>query len=72
MYQIFLIQIAFQSSDRVELDFCDFVIEIALNFESRETEKSFPPKRPKIFKFWEIKLLLLLIVNMWKISRFAM
>ena len=34
MYQIFLIQIAFQSSDRVEL-----LIEIALNFKFRGTEK---------------------------------
>ena len=39
MYQIFLIQIAFQSSDRVELDFLGFVIKIALNFEHRRTEK---------------------------------
>ena len=40
MYEIFLIQIAFQSSYRVELDFWDFVIEIALNFKSRGSEKS--------------------------------
>ena len=39
MYQIFLIQIAFQSSDRVELDFLGSVIKIALNFKSQGTEK---------------------------------
>ena len=39
MYQIFLIQIAFQSSDRVELDFLDSVIKVTLNFKSRGTEK---------------------------------
>ena len=39
MYQIFLILIAFQSSDRVELDFCGFVIKIVLSFKSQETEK---------------------------------
>ena len=39
MYQIFLIQIAFQSSDRVELDFRGSVIKIALNSKSRGTEK---------------------------------
>ena len=39
MYQIFLIQIAFQSSDNVKLDFWVSVIKIALNFKSRGTEK---------------------------------
>ena len=39
MYQIFLIQVAFQSSDRVKLDFRGSVVKIALNFKSRETEK---------------------------------
>ena len=39
MYQIFLIQRAFQSSDRVEIDFGGYVIKIALNFEPRGTEK---------------------------------
>ena len=39
MYKIFLIHIAFQSSDRVELDFGGYVIKIALDFESRGTEK---------------------------------
>ena len=29
----------FQSSDRVELDFSDFVIKIALNFKSQVTKK---------------------------------
>ena len=38
-YQIFLIQIAFQSSDRAELAFWGSVINIALNFKSRGTEK---------------------------------
>ena len=40
MYQIFLIQTAFQSSDRVELDFWGSVIKITLNFKSRGTEKT--------------------------------
>ena len=39
MYQIFLIQIAFKSFDRVELDFRGSVIKIALNFKSRGTEE---------------------------------
>ena len=39
MYQIFLIQIAFQSSDRLEIDFGGYVIKLALNFESRGTEE---------------------------------
>ena len=39
MYQIFLIQIAFQSSDRVELDFWGPVSKNALNFKSRGTKK---------------------------------
>ena len=39
MYKIFLIQIAFQSSNRVELDFWGSVIKFALNFKSRWTEK---------------------------------
>ena len=61
MYQIFLIQIAFQSSDRVELDFLGSVSKNALNFKSRGTKKlNFPPKEPTAFKFWKMKLLLLL------------
>ena len=39
MYQIFLIQIAFQNSDRVELDFWGSIIKNALNFKSRGTKK---------------------------------
>ena len=39
MYQIFLIQIVFPSSDGVELDVWDFVIKIVLNFKSEGTEK---------------------------------
>ena len=35
----FFIQIAFQSSDRVELDLRGSVIKIALHFKSQETEK---------------------------------
>ena len=38
MYQIFLIHIAFQSSDRVELDFGGSVIKIAMDFKSRWTK----------------------------------
>ena len=39
MYQIFLIWIVFQSSDRVELDVWGPVIKITLNFKSRGTEE---------------------------------
>ena len=39
MYQIFLIHIAFQSSDRVELDFWGSVIKNALHFKSQGTKK---------------------------------
>ena len=67
MYQIFLIQIAFQIPDRVELEFRGSVIKITLNFKSRGTKKfNFPPKGPTGFKFWGMKLLLLLITNMQK------
>ena len=72
MYQIFLIQIAFQSSDRVEIDFGGSVIKITLNFKFRGTEKNsnFPPKGPTTFKFWEMKPLLLLITNTQIFSSF--
>ena len=40
MYHIFLIQTAFQSSDRVKLDFWGSVVKHALNFKSRGTKKS--------------------------------
>ena len=39
MYQIFVIQMAFQSFDRVELDLWGFAVKVAFNFKSRETEK---------------------------------
>ena len=39
IYQIFLVRIAFHSSDRLELNFLGFVIKLALNFKSRRTEK---------------------------------
>ena len=39
MYQIFLIQTAFQSSDRAELDFGGFMIRFSLNVRSQETKK---------------------------------
>ena len=69
MSQIFLIQITFQSSDRVELDFWRSVIKIALNFKSRGTKKlNFTPKGPTTVKVWEMKLLLLLITNTQKFS----
>ena len=57
----FLIQIEFQRSDRVELDFWGSVIKIALNLRSQGAEKksNFPPKEHTTFKFWEMKLLLL-------------
>ena len=38
MYQTFLSQIVFQSSDRIELDFSGSLSKIALNFKSRGTE----------------------------------
>ena len=49
-------------------------MKIALNFKSRETKKSnFPPKGPTTSKFWEMKLLLLLITdNYAKIFKFSM
>ena len=47
----------------------DPVIEIALNFKSQGTKKSnFSPKGPTTFKFWEMKLLLLLLTYMQKFS----
>ena len=65
IYQIFLIHIPFQSSDRVELDFRGSVIKIAFNFKSQGTEKmELSPKGTTTFRFWEMKLLLLLITNM--------
>ena len=65
MYQIFLIQISFQSSDVVELDVWGSIIKKALNFKSQGTKKSnFPLKGPTTVKLWEMKLLLLLITNM--------
>ena len=39
MYQIFLIQIVFQSSDKIELDFGGSLTKITLNFKSRGAEK---------------------------------
>ena len=39
MYQIFLIEITFQSSDWVEPDFLGFVIRICLNVKSQLTKK---------------------------------
>ena len=39
MHLIFLVHIAFQSSDRVELDFSGFVIKMAVNVKSRGNEK---------------------------------
>ena len=39
MYQIFLIQITFKSSDRVELEFLGFVVRICLNVKSQPTKK---------------------------------
>ena len=73
MYQIFLLQIAFQSSHRVKLDFWGSVIKVASDFRSRGTEKiELSSQGPTAFKFCEMKLLLLLITNMQKIFKFAM
>ena len=36
------------------------------------THYNFPPKGTTAFKFWRMKLLLLLIANMQKMFRFAM
>ena len=69
MYQIFYIQIAFQSSDRVELDVWGSVIKISLNFESQRTkEVELSSQGPATFKFWEMKLLLVLITNIFKFA----
>ena len=51
MYHIFLIQIAFQSSDRVKLDFWGSAIKIALNFTPEGLKKSnFLPKGSTTFQ----------------------
>ena len=39
IYQIYLIQIAFQSSHRIELDFLSFAIRICFNVKSQRTKK---------------------------------
>ena len=71
MYQIFLIQIAFQSSDKGKLDFLGSVIRNALNFKSPGTnESNFPPKGLTTFGKWISYLLL--ITNMQKVFKFAM
>ena len=67
IYQIFLIQIAFQSSDRAELDFWDFVIKITFNLKSWGTEKN----RTFLPRDLQLLLLLLLITNI-NIFKFAM
>ena len=39
MYQIFLIQLVFESSDRVEFDLWGLVIRVSLNVKSQETKE---------------------------------
>ena len=47
MYQFFLVEISFQSSDREELDFGGFVIRMFLNVKSQGSRKSsFSPRGP--------------------------
>ena len=73
MYQIFLIHVAFQSSDRVELDFWGSVIKIALNFKSQGTKKSnFPPKGPTTFQILGNESLIIADYKYAKIFKFAM
>ena len=51
MYQIFLIQMAFESSDSVKLDFLGFVIRICLNVKSQWTKnRGFMPSDPKYLR----------------------
>ena len=61
MYQIFVIQITFWSSDWVELDFlfCDQTL-----FEHEIPTDSFLPKGPTTPKIWDVKLFILAITNM--------
>ena len=72
MCQIFLNQVAFQNSDRVELGFWGSVIKIALNFKSRGTEKwNFPPKGPTTFKILGNETLNIADYKYAKIFKFA-
>ena len=65
MYQIFVIQIVFQSSDRAELEYLENRFEFQVLI--------FSPKGPATFKFWEMKLLLLAAdFEYAKIFRFAL
>ena len=73
MYQIFLIQIASQSSDRVELDFRGSVIQIALNFKSQGTEKiEFSYQGTYKFQILRNETLIIADYKYAKIFRFAM
>ena len=73
MYQIFLIQIAFQSSDRVELDIWGSVSRNALNFKSWGTKKSnFPPKGPTSFQILGYETLIIADYKYAKILKFVM
>ena len=73
MYQIFLIHIAFQSSDRVELDFRNSVIKIASNFKSRRTEKiELFSRKTYNFQFFGNETLIIADYKYAKIFKFAM
>ena len=73
MYQISLIQIAFQSSDRAELDFWGSVIKIALNFKSLGTEKiELSSQRTYNFQILGNEILIIAVYKYAKIFKFAL
>ena len=73
MYQIVLIQIAFQSSDRVELDFLGSVIKNALNFKSQGTKKiELSSQGIYNFQIWRNETLIIADYKYAKIFKFAM
>ena len=64
MNRIFFILMSFLSSSRVELEFLGFMIKIGFNIKSQGAKKlSFSPQGSTSFKTWEMKLWLLLIMN---------
>ena len=73
MHQIFLIQIAFQNSGRVEIDFWGSVIKIALNFKSRGTKKiELSSQRTYNFQTLGHEILIIADYKHAKIFRFTM
>ena len=73
MYQIFLIQIALQSSDRAELDFWGSVVKCALNFKSWGTKKiKLSSKGGHNFQILGNEILIIADHKYAKIFKFAM